>query len=70
LGSNWAPGILADPFAFISSRMPRNNPGGLTEQPYADALAYLLQPTGYPAGKTELAPDADALRGIRLEALP
>lgn len=50
--------------------MPRNNPGGLTDQQYADTLAYLLQATGYPAGATELAADADALRGIRLEALP
>ncbi|MBT4710599.1 MAG: cytochrome c [Alphaproteobacteria bacterium] len=66
----WAPGTLADPFAFISSRMPRNNPGGLTDQQYADALSFLLQTTGYPAGTTELVPDADVLRGIRLEALP
>lgn len=68
--NKWASGTLAAPFDFIRRNMPRNAPGSLTLQQYADVLAYLLQQTGYPAGAAELAPDAAALGAIAMARLP
>jgi mono/diheme cytochrome c family protein len=54
-------------YTFISTMMPNNDPGSLSEQQYADLAAYILKLNGYPAGKEELPPDADALASFLLE---
>ena len=36
----------------VVSTMPRNNPGSLSDQQYANVLAYLLASDCYPAGQT------------------
>jgi hypothetical protein len=47
--------------------MPATNPGGLTDQAYADLAAYLLQMNKFPEGTAELPPDAEALRGVLIQ---
>ena len=41
-------------FAQISSQMPDNAPGSLSNTQYEDVMAYLLAQNGYPAGTTAL----------------
>jgi hypothetical protein len=44
--------------------MPQDRPGTLMPETTADILALVLQANGFPAGSTELPPDAAALGGI------
>lgn len=41
-------------FAFISSQMPYNDPGSLSETQYLAALSYIFKVNGYRGGSTEL----------------
>ena len=65
--STWGGRPLSDLFAFIVLRMPKNEPGSLSQEEYADVLAYLLKMNQMPDGSTELASDTTALRTIRIE---
>jgi hypothetical protein len=47
--------------------MPKNNPGSLTPEEYADVTAYILQLNGLPTGDEELPGDQAAARRIRIE---
>ncbi len=61
------PGLVGEPFlgpwdgeslgemmALVQETMPQDNPGGLSEQDYADVIAYVLQVNEFPAGDDEL----------------
>jgi mono/diheme cytochrome c family protein len=50
----------------IRQTMPAHDPGGLSDQTYADITAYLLQVLGVPAGRRELATDQTTLRSLML----
>jgi S-disulfanyl-L-cysteine oxidoreductase SoxD len=50
----WREDSLASLFRWVSTRMPRNAQGSLSEKTYLDAIAYLLKENGFPAGNTEL----------------
>jgi len=50
--------------------MPEDNPGELSEQTYADVLAYLFQANEFPAGNEELPPDVDALLDVGISPEP
>ena len=63
----WNKRSLADLYSFVRERMPKNDPGTLSDEEYADVLAYLLRMNKMPAGKRELAPDSVALAKIRIE---
>lgn len=41
-------------FTEITQQMPAGQPGSLTHAQYEDAMAYILQQNGYPAGSTAL----------------
>lgn len=62
----WAGKTVSDLFGFVSERMPKNDPGGMAPQDYADVLAYLLSMNAMPAGKVELPPDSASLAPIRI----
>ena len=62
----WNGHLLSELFAFVSTQMPKEQPGTLEQQDYADVMAYLLKINGAPAGKNELPPDAKALKWIRI----
>ena len=69
--ANWWNGHPAsDLFGFISERMPKNDPGSLSGEQYADVVAYLFQMNGMPPGKTELPADSTALSAIRIDTTP
>ena len=63
----WNGRPLADLFQYVSERMPKNDPGGLAPDQYADVLAYLLKLNAQPAGRAELPADPGALGAIRIE---
>ena len=44
--------------------MPQDKPGKMTRQEIADLLAFMLRSNKFPAGKSELARQADMLNGI------
>jgi mono/diheme cytochrome c family protein len=51
-------------FDEVKRAMPFNAPGSLADGVYLDVIAYVLRENGYPAGKQELAANADLLKGI------
>lgn len=66
----WQGKRLADLFTFVSTQMPKNDPGSLSPEDAADVVAYLLQINGMPPGKAEVYPDADSLERFRIETAP
>ena len=64
---SWKGRTLADLFAYVSERMPKNDPGILAPEQYADVVAYLLKLNAMPAGAAEIAPDSAALAAIRID---
>ena len=64
---NWSGRSLAELYSFMSTRMPKSEPGSLAPETYADLLAYMLQLNQMPAGPTELAPDLAALKQVKIQ---
>jgi mono/diheme cytochrome c family protein len=67
--SRWEDGrhTLDDLYFIIRSLMPNNAPGSLSKAQYADVVAYVLKVNGYPAGATELVPNAAAMKAVTLQ---
>lgn len=63
----WAGRPLSELFGYISTRMPKNEPGSLAPEEYVDVLAYLLKLNEMPAGTAELLPDTTVLAAIRID---
>ena len=63
----WKGRTLAELFTYVSERMPKNDPGILAPEQYADVVAYLLKLNAMPPGGGELAPDSAALATIRID---
>jgi hypothetical protein len=63
----WKGRTLGDLFGYVTTQMPKNDPGSLDPTQYADVMAYLLKMNALPAGKTELPADSTALAAIRIE---
>ena len=64
--SHWENGSVNALFKKISETMPPNGPNETTDEAKVDIVAYLLQSNAFPAGKTELRLDADALEAIEI----
>ena len=62
----WNGSALSDLYGFVSTSMPKMEPGSLEPEEYAQVIAYLLRINGAPAGKSELPADVKALRRIRI----
>ena len=62
----WNGNALSELYTFVSTSMPKMEPGTLEPEEYAQVIAYLLKINGMPPGKTELPADAKALRRIRI----
>lgn len=54
-------------FKKIVRTMPQDDPGRLTPQQTADAVAFILSANKFPAGENELPVDEKTLSGIRIE---
>jgi hypothetical protein len=52
----------------MSTSMPENNPGFLSEKEYVDILAYVLSLSRYAAGDAELEYKDGALNDLTVEA--
>ena len=66
----WRGKHLSDLFAFVSTRMPKNDPGSLAAEDVADVMAYLLKMNAMPVGPNELSADVDSLKKYRIDAKP
>ena len=66
--ATWNGRTLFDLYAFIRDRMPKNEPGSLSDQEYVDVMSYLLRINQMPAGRTELPSDSARLVSIRIQA--
>jgi S-disulfanyl-L-cysteine oxidoreductase SoxD len=66
--SNWNGLTLGDLFERTRTTMPQGNPARVTRQQHADVLAYVLSVNRFPAGKAELEPKPEVLRGVKFEA--
>lgn len=68
--TKWNGKPLSELFQYIRDQMPKNEPGTLTAEEYADVLAYLLRQNRMPAGEADLPADADAVKSIRIDLKP
>jgi hypothetical protein len=66
--TSWAGKKLSDLFGFLRERMPKNDPGSLSEQEYVDVMSYMLRMNGMPTGVDELPVDSVALTKIRIDS--
>jgi mono/diheme cytochrome c family protein len=65
--TTWGGRPLSDLYTALNEKMPKNDPGSLSQDEYGQVLAWLLKINGNPAGKTELPAEIDALKQIRIE---
>ena len=65
---NWTDTTVNDLFQKISVAMPADDPGSLKKEQSADVVAFILGNNKFPAGKTELASDSEALKQIKVVA--
>jgi mono/diheme cytochrome c family protein len=63
----WDRKPLSELFQFVTTRMPKNEPGSLQPDEYADVVAYLLKLNELPSGSQPLPADSVALKKIRIE---
>jgi mono/diheme cytochrome c family protein len=64
----WA-GQTADTlFDLLRTTMPKDNPGSLKPQEYADVMAYIFRLNGLPPGDLEMKGTARALKAVVIEA--
>ena len=67
---HWKGRSVGDLLTFMHTQMPKNDPGSLEPQQYADLAAYLLKVNAMPAGTTELASDPADLAEVMIEIPP
>ncbi len=65
--SNWSGRPVSHFYDFISTAMPKTEPGSLSPAEYASIVAYILKINGMPAGKDALPADTVALGKIRFD---
>ena len=66
--ANWNGLTVGDLFERIRVSMPADRPGRLSREQNSDILAFVLSANQFPAGKTELERQTEALKQIRFEA--
>jgi mono/diheme cytochrome c family protein len=67
--ATWNKRSLSELYTYIRDRMPKNEPGSLSAEEYADVLAYVLKLNRMPAGQRELPADSAAIKRIRIDVL-
>lgn len=66
--ANWDGLTVSELSERVRRTMPPNNPGQLNRRQVTDILCHMLMANGFPAAKTELEPNAESLKQIRIEA--
>ena len=64
---DWDGRSLAVLFEMSKSTMPADNPGSLSDEEYAEIIAYMLSVSRIPAGDNELPSDTQSLAGILIK---
>lgn len=64
---HWKGRSVADLLSFMNTQMPKNDPGSLEPEQYADLAAYLLKVNAMPSGATELPSDPAELTAVMIE---
>ena len=64
---NWNNRPLSDLWDWISTKMPKNDPGSLTPEEVAEVMAYILQQNKMPVGKTPLPANEKTMYGIKIQ---
>ncbi len=67
---HWGNGSVAALVAYAKAKMPPDRPGGLSDESYADVVAYLLHENGYEAADKELPVDLPSQLGMSLQHEP
>ena len=67
---NWQGRSLGDLLAFLSEKMPKNDPGSLSAKEYTQVMAFLLKINGMPAGQADLPANPAVLSKITINILP
>ena len=62
----WEGRSLGELFTKMSTEMPTDQPGSLSQQSYAAILAFILKSNEFPAGDNELASSPDTLASIQI----
>jgi mono/diheme cytochrome c family protein len=68
--AEWSKHTVKDLFDLTMKSMPKDSPGSLRAETYADIVAYLLQSNEFPSGGQELTADATVLERIRIDKTP
>jgi len=63
----WDRKPLSELYLFVTTRMPKNEPGSLQPDEYADLIAYLLKLNDLPSGSEPLPADSVVLKKIRID---
>jgi mono/diheme cytochrome c family protein len=66
----WADRTVGELFERIRFTMPEDGPGRLSDQQYADVVAFMIKSNGFPSSDAELAPDVTVLKQIEITAGP
>ena len=64
----WEGTSVGQVYRYIAENMPDDGPGSLPESSYLDAMAYILEMNGYPAGDSELTADMSRMDSVPFEA--
>jgi len=64
--AKWNGAPLSQLFGLVSTTMPKEQPGTLEPDEYAEVIAYLLKINGAPPGKTPLPTDIAPMKKIRI----
>lgn len=65
--AKWNGRSLSELFQFISDQMPKNEPGSLSPEEYADVLAYVLRLNRIPPGETDIPAEVSETKSIRID---
>jgi S-disulfanyl-L-cysteine oxidoreductase SoxD len=66
--ANWDGLTVGDLYERIRVSMPPANPRRLSRRQIVDILGHMMKVNGFPAGKTELAQETEAMKQVRIEA--
>jgi len=64
---NWNDRPLWDLWDWISNKMPKNDPGSLSQAEVVQVMAYILQQNKMPAGSVALSPNEKTLNSIKIQ---
>ena len=64
----WEGRTLGELFTKMSTEMPTDQPGSLSQQSYSAILAFILKSNDFPAGDKELTTNAGALDSITIDS--